>query len=71
MGGPMGNETLNAPQAEAQSLRDSSRIRQRPCEQCHRWFWAWDTGRTRCFTCDPLPTAELRPALERIARDGL
>jgi hypothetical protein len=55
-------------QPEETSARDSSRIHQRRCERCHRWFWAWHPDRHRCYVCDPLPTAELRAVLEDIDR---
>jgi hypothetical protein len=25
------------------------------CARCGRWFWAWGTGRTVCYACDPEP----------------
>jgi hypothetical protein len=56
---------------EGTSALDSSRIHQRRCETCHRWFWAWHPDRQRCFVCDPLPAAELRATLDDIDRNGV
>jgi len=46
--------------------RVETRIHQRQCTQCHRWFWAWDPGRSRCFLCDAPPPSELRRILDGI-----
>ena len=43
-----------------------TRIHQRQCKQCRRWFWAWDPERHRCFLCDAPPPRELRRILEEI-----
>ncbi len=51
---------------DAGSARDSSRIHQRQCERCHRWFWAWHPDRYRCFVCEPLPPSELHVVLAGI-----
>ncbi len=48
--------------------RDGSRIHQRQCERCHRWFWAWHPDRSRCFVCEPLPPSALRVVLDGIER---
>ncbi len=69
MAGPSHNEGRVA--AEGANPGDSSRIRKRQCTQCYRWFWAWDTGRTRCYVCDPLPGPEVRAALDRIQRGAV
>jgi len=64
MAGAIRNEWLA--QKEVASARDSSRIHQRQCEQCHRWFWAWHPDRSRCFVCEPLPPSEPRAVLDGI-----
>lgn len=51
-----------------ESARVSSRVHQRQCASCHRWFWAWHPDRYRCFVCEPLPPSELRAVLARIQR---
>ncbi len=62
------------PIAEAyESMRDEkrgtqieTRVHQRQCVQCRRWFWAWDPSRFRCFVCDAPPPRELQRILEVI-----
>lgn len=51
---------------EKRETRIETRIHQRQCVQCRRWFWAWDPGRFRCFVCDAPPPGELRRILEVI-----
>ena len=48
------------------ATRVETRIHQRQCTQCHRWFWAWDPARSRCFVCDAPPPRELRRILDGI-----
>jgi hypothetical protein len=69
MAGTVGSEGVVSPGGA--SARDSSRIHQRQCERCHRWFWAWHLDRQRCFLCDPLPAIQLRAVLDDIERDGV
>jgi len=66
MAGTIGSE--GRAHGEMASARDRSRIHQRQCEQCHRWFWAWQADRARCFVCEPLPPSELRVVLDGIER---
>jgi hypothetical protein len=40
-----------------------TRIHQRQCKRCQRWFWAWDPARHECFVCDAPPPWELRRIL--------
>jgi hypothetical protein len=39
---------------------------ERMCLSCRRNFWAWDTGRERCYLCEPLDPIETRRALAAI-----
>jgi hypothetical protein len=64
MAGTIGSE--GRAHGEMASTRDRSRIHQRQCEQCHRWFWAWQADRYHCFVCEPLPPSELRAVLDGI-----
>jgi hypothetical protein len=63
-------ETIPAPygskQDEERGTRIETRVHQRQCVQCTRWFWAWDPARFRCFVCDAPPPGELRRILEVI-----
>jgi len=43
-----------------------TRIHQRQCCHCHRWFWAWDPERQGCFVCEAPPPWELRRILQVI-----
>jgi len=43
-----------------------TRIHQRQCKHCKRWFWAWDPARQRCFVCDAPPPRELKRILGEI-----
>jgi hypothetical protein len=36
------------------------------CLSCRRNFWAWDTGRERCYLCEPLDPIETRRVLAAI-----
>lgn len=39
---------------------------ERPCLRCGKSFWAWDTGRARCYLCvppDPLETQRILAAI--------
>ena len=69
MAGTVGSESLI--HGEGASARDRSRIHQRQCARCHRWFWAWHPDRSRCFVCEPLPPSELRVLLDGIKRDAV
>jgi len=51
---------------EKRGTRIETRVHQRQCVQCRRWFWAWDPDRFRCFVCDAPPPRELRRILEVI-----
>ena len=39
---------------------------ERMCSVCRRNFWAWDTGRDRCYLCEPLDPIETRRVLAAI-----
>jgi len=39
---------------------------ERMCANCRRNFWAWDTGRDRCYLCEPLDPVETRRVLVAI-----
>jgi hypothetical protein len=39
---------------------------ERICLSCRRNFWAWDTGRDRCYLCEPLDPIETRRVLAAI-----
>ncbi len=56
--GPTPNET--------RGTRIKTRVHQRQCVKCKRWFWAWDPERLRCFLCDAPPPGELKRILEAI-----
>ncbi len=43
-----------------------TRVHQRQCERCQRWFWPWDQSRARCFVCEPLPPDRLKRLLGSI-----
>ena len=51
---------------EKRGTQIETRVHQRQCVQCRRWFWAWDPDRFRCFVCDAPPPRELRRILEVI-----
>jgi hypothetical protein len=36
---------------------------ERMCVSCRRNFWAWDTGRERCYLCEPLDPIETQRVL--------
>jgi hypothetical protein len=55
-----------ARQDEEQGSKIETRIHQRQCVQCRRWFWAWDPARSRCFVCDAPPPHEVKRILEAI-----
>jgi hypothetical protein len=60
-------QTPGASQPDAQGgTKVETRIHQRQCSHCRRWFWAWDRERQRCFVCDAPPPWELRRILEAI-----
>jgi hypothetical protein len=66
-------ETADTIAAAYESMREEkrgtqieTRVHQRQCVQCRRWFWAWDPDRFRCFVCDAPPPRELRRILEVI-----
>jgi uncharacterized Zn finger protein (UPF0148 family) len=46
----------------------TSRKNERVCEVCRHPFWAWSTGRTVCYQCQPLPRYEAERLKERIDR---
>jgi hypothetical protein len=60
------DSTTQESDAEREAASRETRIHQRQCERCHRWFWAWDSGRHQCFVCDAPPPQELRRILEAI-----
>jgi|MudIll2142460700_1097286.scaffolds.fasta_scaffold1070359_1 hypothetical protein len=39
---------------------------ERMCVSCRRNFWAWDTGRDRCYLCEPLDPIETERVLAAI-----
>ncbi len=51
---------------EKRETRIETRIHQRQCGHCRRWFWAWDPDRFRCFVCDAPPPRELQRILGNI-----
>jgi hypothetical protein len=51
---------------EKRGTRIETRVHQRQCVKCRRWFWAWDPERSRCFVCDAPPPKELKRILDRI-----
>lgn len=53
-------------QDEMRRTRIKTRVHQRQCVQCKRWFWAWDPERVRCFLCDAPPPGELKRILDAI-----
>lgn len=55
-----------ARRGEELGTRVETRVHQRQCEHCHRWFWAWDPERRKCFVCDAPPPRELRRILGMI-----
>jgi hypothetical protein len=46
--------------------RSSAGKNERMCLSCRRSFWAWDTGRERCYLCEPLDPIETRRVLAAI-----
>jgi hypothetical protein len=57
----------DAPQQDAlRGTKVETRIHQRQCGHCQRWFWAWDRERKDCFVCDAPPPWELKRILEGI-----
>jgi hypothetical protein len=48
---------------EVRTTKVETRVHQRQCDHCHRWFWAWDPERRKCFVCDAPPPAELKRIL--------
>ena len=59
-GGPsMGSNNGNGNAADSVF---QSRINVRMCSKCKDSFWAWDSKRTQCLLCAPLP----KKAAERI-----
>lgn len=68
--GPAPQDVQDPVAAAYESMRDDkrgtrieTRVHQRQCSQCRRWFWAWDPNRHRCFVCDAPPPLELRRIL--------
>ncbi len=53
-------------QEEKRGTRIETRVHQRQCVQCRRWFWAWEPTRLRCFVCDAPPPEELKQILDVI-----
>lgn len=39
---------------------------ERACLRCGKSFWAWDTGRTRCYFCIPSDRVEIQRILGAI-----
>ncbi|MFB3817991.1 MAG: hypothetical protein ACE147_10040 [Candidatus Methylomirabilales bacterium] len=61
--------TPNAPAEDVSSQRATrveTRVHQRQCERCQRWFWPWDASREKCYVCQPLPPDRLKHVLEGI-----
>jgi hypothetical protein len=58
--------SVGAKPEEKRGTRIETRVHQRQCVKCRRWFWAWDPDRLRCFVCDAPPPKELKRILERI-----
>ncbi len=53
-------------QEDVRGTRIKTRVHQRQCVRCKRWFWAWDPERLRCFLCDAPPPGELKRILDAI-----
>lgn len=51
---------------EKRRTRVETRVHQRQCVKCRRWFWAWDPVRTHCFVCDAPPLDEVKRILTGI-----
>ena len=43
-----------------------SRINVRVCSNCKDSFWAWDSQRTKCLLCAPLPKKDVEKILSRV-----
>jgi hypothetical protein len=43
-----------------------SRINVRMCTRCKNSFWAWDSKRTQCLLCAPLPKRDAEKILSRV-----
>ena len=52
-----------SPQDGVKGTKVETRIHQRQCTHCQRWFWAWDPERHGCFVCEAPPPWELRRIL--------
>jgi hypothetical protein len=50
-------------QEEVRGTKVETRVHQRQCDHCRRWFWAWDPERRKCFVCDAPPPGELKRIL--------
>jgi len=59
--------TIVRPHAGAAESKIETRIHQRQCLRCQRWFWAWGRDREKCFVCEPLPPAQLQRVLGEIS----
>jgi hypothetical protein len=53
-------------QDDKRGTRVETRIHQRQCAKCKRWFWAWDPVRLCCFLCDAPPPGEVKRILDAI-----
>jgi hypothetical protein len=68
-----GPDTSNAAAEELPSRRATrveTRVHQRQCERCQRWFWPWDASREKCYVCQPLPPDRLKHVLDGIRGGG-
>lgn len=63
--------TQGVDEREEQGTRAGTRIHERQCAQCRRWFWAWSPERERCYVCDAPPPRDLRRLLDAIQRNAL
>jgi hypothetical protein len=43
-----------------------SRINVRVCANCKDSFWAWDSERTKCLLCAPLPKKDVEKILRSV-----
>lgn len=43
-----------------------SRINVRTCAKCKDSFWAWDSKRTQCLLCAPLPKKDVERILSTV-----
>ena len=43
-----------------------SRINVRVCTNCKDSFWAWDSQRTQCLLCAPLPKKDVEKILSSV-----